>query len=387
MGRFVIDLVRADGELVEVQTGGFGALGKKLDALLDEHRIRVVHPVAAERRIVRVDEHGQVLGARRSPKRATAVAVFDKLVAFPSLLTHPNLTIEVLLLREDHIRRPQPTTTRRPHPRSGGAAAGRGPRPGRAADAGGHPRRAAGAAARAVQHARARRPAPLQHAAGAAHALLPADDRDRRAGGQARPCPAARAHGAGRISGYVRGVRLGIADHLGWAVAVTASADHEVVDRRRIELVEPGLSAAPIHYESRRLDVAATTALVARGASVRRPGDVGCARRDREPRCPRRSSRSRCEPGRPTSRTTSPSSAARRTRPAPTRSCTARSSPSSPTLAAGTSTSTTRRPSWTRRPACWPSRADEVLHGPRATLGPPWTKDHRIALAATIVAG
>jgi hypothetical protein len=29
--------------------------------------------------------------------------------------------------------------------------------------------------------------------------------------------------------------------------------------------------------------------------------------------------------------------------------------------------------------------ADEVLHGPRATLGPPWSKDHRIALAATIV--
>jgi len=32
-------------------------------------------------------------------------------------------------------------------------------------------------------------------------------------------------------------------------------------------------------------------------------------------------------------------------------------------------------------------RADEVLHGPRTTLGPPWTKDHRIALAATIVGG
>jgi hypothetical protein len=31
-------------------------------------------------------------------------------------------------------------------------------------------------------------------------------------------------------------------------------------------------------------------------------------------------------------------------------------------------------------------RPDEVLKGPRATLGPPWTKDHRIALAATIVA-
>jgi hypothetical protein len=32
-------------------------------------------------------------------------------------------------------------------------------------------------------------------------------------------------------------------------------------------------------------------------------------------------------------------------------------------------------------------RADDVLHGPRTTLGPPWTKDHRIALASTVVAG
>ena len=45
-------------------------------------------------------------------------------------------------------------------------------------------------------------------------------------------------------------MRLGIADHFGWAVAVTATAEGEVVDRRRIELVEPGVTAAPIHYES-----------------------------------------------------------------------------------------------------------------------------------------
>jgi hypothetical protein len=30
-------------------------------------------------------------------------------------------------------------------------------------------------------------------------------------------------------------------------------------------------------------------------------------------------------------------------------------------------------------------RAHDVLHGPRAALGPPWTKDHRVALAATIL--
>jgi hypothetical protein len=31
-------------------------------------------------------------------------------------------------------------------------------------------------------------------------------------------------------------------------------------------------------------------------------------------------------------------------------------------------------------------RADDVLRGPRASIGPPWAKDHRVALAATIVA-
>lgn len=113
VGRYVIDLVRADGELVEIQTGGFGPLGPKLDALLDEHRVRIVHPVAAERRIVRVDEHGELLSQRRSPRRASVVALFDRLVTFPSLLAHPHLSIEVVLTREDHVRGAAPVTRRR----------------------------------------------------------------------------------------------------------------------------------------------------------------------------------------------------------------------------------------------------------------------------------
>jgi hypothetical protein len=104
---FVIDLVRADGELVEIQTGGFSPLGRKLDALLDGHRMRIVFPVPAERRIVRIDEHGEVLSSRRSPLKGTAVDVFDRLVSFPSLLAHPNLVVEVLLCQEDHVRAPE----------------------------------------------------------------------------------------------------------------------------------------------------------------------------------------------------------------------------------------------------------------------------------------
>jgi hypothetical protein len=110
---FVIDIVRADGELVEIQTGGFSPLRTKLDALLDRHRIRIVHPIAAERRIVRIDDDGVVLSARPSPKRPGAAAIFEGLVSFPTLLEHPNLVVEVLLCREDHVRAPAPRRGRR----------------------------------------------------------------------------------------------------------------------------------------------------------------------------------------------------------------------------------------------------------------------------------
>lgn len=110
--RWVIDLVRADGELVEVQTGSFAALGNKLDALLDAHRIRVVFPVPARRRIVRIGAGGEVLSERRSPRAGRAVDVFDRLVSFPTLLGHPNLTLEVVLCAEDHVRGAEPGRSR-----------------------------------------------------------------------------------------------------------------------------------------------------------------------------------------------------------------------------------------------------------------------------------
>ncbi len=181
-------------------------------------------------------------------------------------------------------------------------------------------------------------------------------------------------------------MRLGIADHLGWAIAVTASRDHDVVDRRRIELIEPGMSPAPIHYESRRLDVAATVALVAKvRASVVRASSAALDE-------------------------------IATTLPAPVRSISLRAWP----LDFPDDIAVQRRAPYEGRADAimyrqelaelahardWEvhvydakavvgqavstlgERADEVLQGPRATLGPPWTKDHRIALAATVVAG
>jgi hypothetical protein len=39
--------------------------------------------------------------------------VFDGLVSFPTLLSHPHLTVEVLLCSEEHVRAPAPRRGRR----------------------------------------------------------------------------------------------------------------------------------------------------------------------------------------------------------------------------------------------------------------------------------
>src|SRR5207248_9124513 len=97
------DLMRGE-LLVEFQTGGFAPLRRKLAALAEEHRVRLVAPVAVSRRIVRLSDDGEILSARRSPKRGCPHDVFDRLVSFPALLAHPNFELEVLLTNEDEVR-------------------------------------------------------------------------------------------------------------------------------------------------------------------------------------------------------------------------------------------------------------------------------------------
>jgi hypothetical protein len=102
---FVVDLVR-DGLLIEIQTRGFSAMRSKFDRLLDSYSMRLVHPIAARKWIVKLDEDGAEASRRRSPRRGIAADVCQELVSFPSLLSHPNFTLELALVEEEEIRRP-----------------------------------------------------------------------------------------------------------------------------------------------------------------------------------------------------------------------------------------------------------------------------------------
>ena len=196
-----------------------------------------------------------------------------------------------------------------------------------------------------------------------------------------------------RRGGGDGGLRLGVAHHLGWAVAVAASADHAVMDRRRMELIEPGLPNAPIHHEGgphllhrqgEPLEDDALAALVAKvRASVIRA--TSAALDELAGALPE-----------------SIASLSLRAVPAdfPSEIAVQRRVPYE---SRADSVMYLRVLAELGRDRGWAlhsydakqvereaerrlgERAAEVLHGPRATLGPPWTKDHRTALAATVV--
>ena len=95
---FVIDIVR-DDLLIEIQTRNFSSIKVKLNKLARSHQIRLIYPIVQEKWIVR--------GAtrRKSPKRGRLEDLFWELVSIPQLLSNPNFSLEVLMIRQEEVRR------------------------------------------------------------------------------------------------------------------------------------------------------------------------------------------------------------------------------------------------------------------------------------------
>ena len=95
---FVIDIVR-DDLLIEIQTRNFSSIKSKLNKLAHSHRVRLIYPIVQEKWIVR--------GAtrRKSPKRGRFEDLFWELVSIPQLLLNPNFSLEVLMIRQEEVRR------------------------------------------------------------------------------------------------------------------------------------------------------------------------------------------------------------------------------------------------------------------------------------------
>jgi hypothetical protein len=100
-----VDVVR-DGVLIEIQTGNFSAIKRKMGDLVPHHPLRLVYPIAVEKWILKYGKEGRTSPKRRkSPKRGRPVDLFTELVSFPQLALSPNFTLELALIQEEELRR------------------------------------------------------------------------------------------------------------------------------------------------------------------------------------------------------------------------------------------------------------------------------------------
>ena len=143
---FVVDVLIGD-RIVEIHTGSFWPLKKKLPRLLERFAVTLVYPVAQDRYIVMMPDGAGAqgappvppvpvvpaapalpvaapvpddrndrndrndpdppivpLGRRKSPKHDSVFAVFDGLTSISTLLEHPNLTLDVVMTVEEDVR-------------------------------------------------------------------------------------------------------------------------------------------------------------------------------------------------------------------------------------------------------------------------------------------
>ncbi len=101
----MIDIVR-DDLLLEIQTGNFASVNSKLTTLVRSHQVRLIYPIAQEKWIIKSAKgDSSRVTRRKSPKRGREEDLFREMVSFPQLLANCNFSLEVLLIREEEVRR------------------------------------------------------------------------------------------------------------------------------------------------------------------------------------------------------------------------------------------------------------------------------------------
>lgn len=100
---FIIDIARGS-LLIEIQTKNFSAIKRKLSNLVENHQVRLVHPIPERKWIVRVTETGETISKRKSPRKGRLADLFYELVSIPNLINKKNFSLEVLMIEEEEIR-------------------------------------------------------------------------------------------------------------------------------------------------------------------------------------------------------------------------------------------------------------------------------------------
>ena len=106
LGNYRIDAVRR-GRLIEIQHGSLAAIRHKIRKLCQDHKVTVVKPLVASKRLVkRPAKNKPVCSSRMSPKRCGILDLFHELIYFRDVFPNVNLRMEVPLVHIEEWRYP-----------------------------------------------------------------------------------------------------------------------------------------------------------------------------------------------------------------------------------------------------------------------------------------
>lgn len=103
IGRFIADIYQ-NGHVIEIQTGSFGSLKKKLGFLLPGYQITIVYPVIRKKVFRTIDEMGIMSPMRPSPKTGVPLSIGKELFQIKDYLTHPHLDFLIFLIDVEEYR-------------------------------------------------------------------------------------------------------------------------------------------------------------------------------------------------------------------------------------------------------------------------------------------
>lgn len=102
--KYIIDSVRNE-LLIEIQTKNFSSIRKKLETLIKNHRVLLVHPIIQDKWITYQDVRNNKISKKRlSPKHGSFLEIFHEMIYISDLISNPNLILEAILIQAEEIR-------------------------------------------------------------------------------------------------------------------------------------------------------------------------------------------------------------------------------------------------------------------------------------------
>lgn len=93
----IYDILTKNGNVIEIQTQNLSKLLPKIqDTIQKGHNVKLVHPIVLTRRILLLDEEGNKISNRKSPKKGSIYDIFEELIGIYSILLNPHFSLEIV---------------------------------------------------------------------------------------------------------------------------------------------------------------------------------------------------------------------------------------------------------------------------------------------------